>query len=111
MRSRTGTGTLLYNSTPISGDCFIGQELVLDALCKPLLQICENAGVKGDEILTKVSRETNINIGYNARTNQVEDLVQSGIIDPVKVLRCALQNAASSAGMILTAECCIVDTL
>ncbi len=101
------TGHINYHNS----DYIMGQEILCKSLTDPILQICVNCGVESEEILTKVSRETNINIGYNARTNQVEDLVQSGIIDPVKVLRCALQNAASSAGMILTAECCIVDTL
>lgn len=84
---------------------------VLDkVLTQPLLQICENAGVKGDDILKKV-RGSNKNFGYNAKTDTIEDLLKAGIIDPVKVLRCSLQNAASTATMILTSEVLICDSL
>lgn len=85
-----------------------GFSIIDEALSEPLRQICKNAGVDEESIIGKVK---NSNYGYNAKTNQIEDLVESGIIDPVKVLRCALQNAASSAGMMLTTECLIVDTL
>lgn len=106
-----------------------GNDLVFEALSEPLKQICENAGIDSTKIINDVissGKEVGRigmgkdslayswggnNYGYNAKTNQIEDLVESGIIDPVKVLRCALQNAASSAGMILTSECMIVDTL
>jgi len=84
--------------------------VILSALQKPLIQICENAGVSGEEKLTLILSEER-NIGYNAKTNKIEDLVESGVIDPVKVLRCALQNAASAASMILTCEAEICDTL
>lgn len=77
-------------------------------LREPLEQICKNAGVPSvsDKLISSKG-----NIGYNAKTGQIEDLVEAGIIDPVKVLRCALQNAASSAGTLLTTECLIADTL
>lgn len=90
-----------------------GEAHTMQLLIEPLVQICRNAGMKPEEIteiVSKVSKE-NGNIGYNAKTNSIEDLVEVGIIDPVKVLRCALQNAASSAGMILTSEVLICDTL
>ncbi len=79
-------------------------------LITPLLQICENAGVDGTEILKSI-RSNGLNVGYNAKTDKVEDLIKSGIIDPVKVLRCCIQNAASTATMILTSECLICDVL
>lgn len=84
--------------------------LINTVLLEPLRQICNNSGVDSNSIIKQVL-SSNGNVGYNAKTDTIEDLVLSGIIDPVKVLRCALQNAASSAGMILTSECMIVDTL
>ena len=87
----------------------IGQPILIQLLYDPLVQICKNAGVDPNEIILKVNN-TKGNFGYNAKTDTIEDLVESGIIDPVKVIRCALQNAASTAGMILTSEVLIVDT-
>lgn len=86
-------------------------EIMNEVLRLPLSQICINAGVNADKIVMEVQEQRQGNIGYNAKTDIVEDLVKAGIIDPVKVLRCALQNAASSAGMILTSEVLICDTL
>jgi chaperonin GroEL len=87
-----------------------GAEILSLAIKEPLRQICANAGITWDAILTEVAASEK-NIGYNAKNNKIEDLVKAGIIDPVKVLRCALQNAASSATMILTSEAMIVDTM
>lgn len=87
-----------------------GEQVLLAALQEPLKQICANAGIDSIPILEKVI-EAESNIGYNAKTNKIEDLIKSGIIDPAKVLRCALQNAASSATMILTSEAMVVDTM
>lgn len=84
-----------------------GEQLLFDSLSKPLIQICENAGVDSKDIYTKVSRETG-GIGYNALTGEVVDMVEAGIIDSTKALRCALVNAVSVAGMVLTSECSIV---
>lgn len=84
---------------------------VIDAIMEaPLRQICNNAGVDADLILKKVM-DSEGSVGYNAKADKIEDLVEAGIIDPAKVLRCALQNAASVASMILTTECLIADTL
>jgi chaperonin GroEL len=84
---------------------------VIDAILEaPLKQICLNAGVDADEIVKKVKEATG-NIGYNAKTDEIADLVEVGIIDPAKVLRCSIQNAASVASMILTTQCLIADTL
>lgn len=86
-----------------------GQFLVCEILTSPLRQICANAGVEPSDIINKtVPRGT---IGYNAKTGQVEDLIESGVIDPIKVIRCSLEHAASAATMLLTSECLIVDTL
>jgi chaperonin GroEL len=87
-----------------------GGDIVLKALRQPLKQICKNAGVNVDTFLSAVVF-SNGNMGYNAKKGQVEDLVEAGVIDPAKVLRCALQNAASAASMALTTEVLICDTM
>lgn len=82
-----------------------GVKLVFDAIKAPLTQLCVNAGIADIEtILTKVSRET-FGFGYNVLTEQIENLVDAGIIDPAKALRCELQNAASIAGTVLITGC------
>lgn len=86
-----------------------GQQAVLDALDEPLLNICINAGVDGSEVLRRVL-EAGQNFGYNAQKEEIEDLVNSGIIDATKVLNSALINAASVAGAIITTEATITDT-
>jgi len=106
-----GGGTaFLRVPLPKDGVYLKGFSVVFEALEEPLNQISRNAGMIEADIYSKVSNAKG-NFGYNAKTDTIEDLVLSGIIDPVKVLRCALQNAASSAGMILTSECLICDTL
>lgn len=87
-----------------------GSEIVDHAMGMILRQICLNAAVNADEIIAQV-KEAGGNVGYNAKTNKIENLVDSGVIDPTKVIRCALTNAASSANMILTTEAMIVDTM
>ena len=86
----------------------IGAEIVQRALEEPLKQIADNAGAEGSVIVCRV-KETDINIGYNAATGEFEDLIAAGIIDPAKVVRSALQNAASIAGMVLTTEAIVVE--
>lgn len=86
-----------------------GMKLILSALDAPLKQICLNAEVDVKDIMPKlVSRET---IGYNAKTNKIENLIESGVIDPIKVLRCSIENASSMATMLLISQCLIVDSL
>lgn len=84
-----------------------GADLVFSSLRKPLIQICENAGVDSKEVYLKVSVEQG-NMGYNALTGEIVDMVEAGIIDSTKALRCALTNAVSVAGMVLTSECSII---
>lgn len=84
-----------------------GRLLVMSALQTPIKQICENAGVNTTEIYLKVSTGVG-NMGYNAITGKIVDMVEDGIIDSTKALRCALVNAVSVAGMVLTSECSIV---
>jgi chaperonin GroEL len=95
----------------VSGDLDeqIGVTIVKRALEEPLRQIVQNAGKEGSVIVEKVRAERNPNTGYNAATDNFEDLVVAGIIDPAKVTRCALQNAASIAGLMLTTEALISE--
>ncbi len=85
-----------------------GIEIVKRALEEPLRQIVFNAGKEGAVVVQKVA-EGKDDFGYNARTDQYENLFESGVIDPAKVTRIALENAASVAGMFLTTECVLVD--
>ena len=85
-----------------------GIQIIRRAIEEPLRQICSNAGLEGAVIVNKV-REGKGNFGFNAKTEQFEDLRQAGVIDPAKVSRVALENAASVAGMFLTTECVITD--
>ena len=71
--------------------------------------IAQNAGAEGSIIVAKVRESKDKNFGYNAATDNYEDLVKSGVIDPTKVTRTALQNAASIAGLLLTTECVVVE--
>ena len=87
----------------------IGVNIVKRALEEPLRQIVANAGKEGAVIVEKVRAEKNPNVGYNAATDTFEDLVAAGVIDPAKVTRCALQNAASIAGLMLTTEALISE--
>jgi chaperonin GroEL len=87
----------------------IGVNIVKRALEEPLRQIVANAGKEGAVIVEKVRAEKNPNVGYNAATETFEDLVAAGVIDPAKVTRCALQNAASIAGLMLTTEALISE--
>jgi len=84
-----------------------GQQLVYAAMNKPLSQIVENSGADHQRILERVYVKTG-NEGYNVKSGKVEDLIQAGIIDSTKALRCALINAASVSGVALTSECLIV---
>lgn len=85
-----------------------GIEIVKRAIEEPMRQIVENAGLEGSVIVQKV-KEGKGDFGYNARTNVYENLFEAGVIDPTKVTRIALENAASIAGMFLTTECVIVE--
>ncbi|MBW2277858.1 MAG: chaperonin GroEL, partial [Deltaproteobacteria bacterium] len=86
----------------------VGVNIIRRALEEPLRQIVANAGVEGAIVVQKVS-EGKLAFGYNAASNVYEDLVKAGIIDPTKVVRIALQNATSVAGLMITTECAIAD--
>ncbi|HKZ03050.1 MAG TPA: chaperonin GroEL [Pyrinomonadaceae bacterium] len=87
----------------------IGVNIIKRALEEPLRQIVQNAGKEGAVIVEKVRANKDANFGYNVATETFEDLVAAGIIDPAKVTRCALQNAASIAGLMLTTEALISE--
>jgi chaperonin GroEL len=87
----------------------MGAKIVLRALEEPMRCIASNAGVEGSIVVEKVRSSKQKNFGYNAQTDEYEDLVAAGVIDPTKVTRTALQNAASVAGLLLTTECVVVE--
>jgi chaperonin GroEL len=87
----------------------IGVEILRRALEAPVRQIANNAGVEGSIVVSKIRESENQNFGFNAATEEYEDMVEAGVIDPTKVVRTALQNAASIAGLLLTTECVVVD--
>ncbi|RRA95379.1 chaperonin GroEL [Paenimyroides viscosum] len=92
----------------LNADEKTGIQIVARAIESPLRTIVENAGLEGSVIVAKVG-EASGNYGYNAKTDEYVDMLAAGIIDPKKVTRVALENAASVAGMILTTECALVD--
>lgn len=93
----------------LAGDEKIGAQIVRKAIEAPIKQIAENAGVDGQQIVAKVLANGNHNFGYDALTDSYGDMIEKGIIDPTKVTRSALQNAASVAGTLLTTESIVVD--
>lgn len=112
-----GGGTTLAHLTPqledwangnLTGEELTGALIVARALAAPLKRIAENAGLNGAVIAERV-KEKEFNVGFNAATNEFVDMFEAGIVDPAKVTRSALQNAASIAGMVLTTECIVVD--
>ncbi len=86
-----------------------GVDIVRRALEEPIRLIAQNAGAEGSIVVAKVRASKDRNFGYNALTDTYEDLVKAGVIDPTKVTRTALQNAASIAGLLLTTECVVVE--
>ncbi len=93
----------------LTGDEKTGAQIVLRALEEPLRQIVANAGEEGAVVIAKVLESKESHYGYNALTSKFEDLVKAGVIDPTKVTRTALQNAASIAALLLTTEALVVE--
>ncbi len=93
----------------LEGDEKTGAQIVLKAVEAPLKQIAVNAGLDGSVILNEILKANKANYGFNALTNEYTDMVESGIIDPTKVTRSALENAASVAGVFLTTESVVAD--
>ena len=98
----------LANLKTLNADEATGVQIVSRAIEAPLRTIVENAGLEGSVVVNKVA-EGKGDFGYNAKTDEYVDMLKAGIIDPKKVTRVALENAASVAGMILTTECALVD--
>ena len=86
-----------------------GIDIVRRALQSPVRQIAENAGVDGSVIVGKLMEQTDSNYGYDAQSGKFCDMVKSGIIDPTKVVRTALQDAASVSGLLITTEAMIAE--
>ncbi|WP_313949620.1 TCP-1/cpn60 chaperonin family protein, partial [Frankia sp. AvcI1] len=97
-----------FEKLDLSGDEATGARIVALALAAPLRQIASNAGFEGGVVVEKV-RDLPVGHGLNAATGEYVDLIATGIIDPVKVTRSALQNAASIAGLFLTVEVVVAD--
>ncbi len=93
----------------LEGDEKVGSAIVKRALEEPVRQIAENAGVEGSIVAEKLKGSTEYNFGYDAAENRFTDLVKAGIVDPAKVTRCAIQNAASIAALMLTTEAMVTD--
>ncbi|NLY93816.1 MAG: chaperonin GroEL, partial [Myxococcales bacterium] len=92
----------------VSDEQAVGIRILRRAIEEPLRQIAENAGHEGSVVVDAV-RKGKGNFGFNARTEEYEDLVKSGVIDPARVVRTAIQNAASVAGLMLTTQCMIAE--
>jgi chaperonin GroEL len=112
-----GGGTTLAHLAPqleawasanLTGEELIGSQIVARSLTAPLKRIAENAGKNG-AVIAEYVKSKDFNVGYNAAIDEYVDMFEAGIVDPAKVTRSALQNAASIAAMVLTTECIIVD--
>ncbi len=112
-----GGGVALINAIPevtklldtTSGDTKTGVQIVLKALEAPIKQIAKNAGLEGSVIVENIRREDKVGYGFNALEEEYTDMISAGIVDPTKVTRSALQNAASVASMVLTTESLVAD--
>ena len=112
-----GGGTALINAMPavkklvdkLSGDEKTGAQIVYKALEEPVRQIAVNAGLEGSVIIDKIIRSRKVGYGFNAYTEEYVEMIPAGIVDPTKVTRSALQNAASVAAMVLTTESLVAD--
>jgi chaperonin GroEL len=96
------------DNVKLEGDEAIGAQIVRRAIESPIRMLCANAGVEGAVVVGQVASGKG-NYGYNVATGEYEDLVKAGVVDPTKVTRTALQNAASIAGLLLTTECMITE--
>jgi chaperonin GroEL len=110
-----GGGVALIRATKaipdlkLEGDEAIGAEIVRKALEAPARWIAQNAGAEGSIIVEKIKEQKKPTVGFNAETCEFEDMIEAGIIDPTKVARTALQNAASVAGLLITTECLVTE--
>ncbi|MCM2343086.1 MAG: chaperonin GroEL [Alphaproteobacteria bacterium] len=110
-----GGAALLYSTKALEGlkgdnrDQEVGIDIIRRAIQAPVRQIVENAGVEGSVVVGRMLDQKDSNYGYNAQTNEYVDLVKTGIVDPVKVVRTALQDAASVAGLLITTEAMVTE--
>ena len=110
-----GGAALLYATNAINGlntqngDQKVGVDIVRNALKAPMRQIAENAGAEGSIVVGKLLEKGEVNWGFDAQANEYKDMFQAGIIDPTKVVRTALQDAASVAGLVLTSEAMVAE--
>ncbi len=112
-----GGGIACMNAVPavaefvgtLEGDAKTGANIVLKALEEPLRQIAANAGLEGSVIVENIKKANKVGYGFNALTEEYVDMIDSGIVDPTKVTRSALQNASSVAAMVLTTESLVAD--
>ncbi len=112
-----GGGIACMNAIPavaefvetLDGDAKTGAKIVLKSLEEPLRQIAANAGLEGSVIVENIKRENKVGYGFNALTEEYTDMIASGIVDPTKVTRSALENASSVAAMVLTTESLVSD--
>ena len=112
-----GGGTALVNAieavdalaATLHGDEKTGARIIATALQAPVRQIAQNAGVDGSVVYEKIRTSGKIGFGYNAYTEEYVDMISSGIVDPTKVTRSALENAASVASVLLTTESVVAD--
>ena len=112
-----GGGVALLNAIPavaalaenVQGDEKTGVNIVLKSLEAPIRQIAFNAGIEGSIIIDKIVNSGKVNYGFNAYTEEYTDMIDAGIVDPTKVTRSALENAASVASMVLTTESLVAD--
>jgi chaperonin GroEL len=110
-----GGAALLYairaldKLTPANPDQKVGIDIVRKALQAPVRQIAENSGADGSIVVGKLLESKNANYGYDAQKGEFTDMIQAGIIDPTKVVRHALQDAASVAGLLITTEAMVAE--
>ena len=112
-----GGGTAMVNAIPaveklvseLNGDEKTGAQIIAKALQAPIRQIAENAGVDGSVIYERIKTSGKVGYGYNAATEDYCDMIPAGIVDPTKVTRSALENAASICACVLTTESLVVD--
>jgi chaperonin GroEL len=93
----------------LEDDVRTGASIIRRALEEPMRIIVNNAGLDGAVIVNKVREESNVSTGFNAEEEKIEDMIQSGVVDPTKVVRVAIQNASSIAGLLLTTEAMVSE--
>ena len=99
----------LESLSPANQDQRVGIDIIRKAIQAPIRQIAENAGVDGAVVAGKLMESTDTNFGYNAQSGEYTDMIKAGIVDPTEVVRTALQDAASVAGLLITTESMVTE--